>query len=77
MASKNLYIQRRTETKGSVRNVNIRGFFKSIKLGDSSITVECNIGPKGSIRIDEILKSLELDAEKLSAPIRRTYVQWN
>ena len=31
---------------------------------------------KARSRVDEILKLLELDVEKLAAPIRRTNVQW-
>ena len=40
------------------------------------IVVECKISPAGSIRIDEILKLLQLDPDKLAAPIRRASVQW-
>ena len=51
-------------------------FLKSIKLDNRNIAVECKISSAGSIRVDEILKLLELDVEKLEAPVRRTNVQW-
>jgi len=59
-----------------VREVDVRPFLKSIDLNDRNILVECNISSAGSIRIDEILELLELDVEKLAAPIKRTSVQW-
>jgi hypothetical protein len=76
LASENLNLQRRINAKGNIRNVDVRGFLKSIELNGRNITVECNIGSTGSIRIEEILKLLELDVGKLAAPIRRTNVQW-
>jgi hypothetical protein len=77
LASENLYVRRRVDAKGSrVKNVDVRGFLKSIKLGRRGIIVECRIDPVGSIRVDEILGLLELDESKLSGPIRRTNVQW-
>jgi len=59
-----------------IKNVNVRGFLKSIELDPNGIIVECKISSAGSIRVDEILKLLELDVEKLVSPIRRTRVQW-
>ena len=77
LASESLNLQRRINAKGNIRNVDVRGFLKSIELNGRSIIVECNISSTGSIRVEEILKLLELDVEKLAAPIRRTNVQWS
>ena len=49
---------------------------KSIETGDKSLVVECKISSSGTVRVDEILKLLELDTDKLTAPIRRTNVKW-
>lgn len=84
LASESLSLQRRTAIGKSridnrryqIKNVDVRGFLKSINLDRNSIIVECKISPVGSIRVDEILELLELDARKLAAPIRRTNVQW-
>lgn len=77
MTSENLHVHRRMDTKGlRIKNVDVRVFLKSIKLDSRDIMVECNISPAGSIRVNEILKLLELDEGKLSGPIRRTNVQW-
>jgi hypothetical protein len=56
--------------------VDVREFLKSIKLDDRSIIVEYNISSDGSIRIEEILRLLELDEGKLASPVRRTNVRW-
>ncbi len=84
MASESLNIQRQTGARDSrlktqdsrVKNVDVRGFLKSIELGRNSIIVECEISPAGSIRVDEIVKLLNLDVEQLASPIKRTRVQW-
>ncbi len=76
LASENLNLQRRIDAKGNIRNVDVRRFLKSIELNGRSITVECNISSSGSIRVEEILKLLELDVGKLAAPIRRTNIKW-
>jgi len=84
LASESLNLQRPIYTKDSrprtqdqrLKSVDVRGFLKSIELNGRSITVECNISSSGSIRVDEILKLLELDVEKLAAPIRRTNIKW-
>jgi hypothetical protein len=76
LASESLNLERRIDARGNTRNIDVRSFLESIELDDGRITVECKISPAGSIRVDEILNLLELDAGKLAAPIRRTTVQW-
>lgn len=76
LASERLVIQRRIDGKGNIRNVDVRPFVKSAKLADINIMIECAVTPAGSIRVDEILNLVGLDAGKLAAPIRRTKVQW-
>ena len=65
----------RGEGRG-VRNLDVRPFLKSIEAGDKDVVVQCRIDPVGSIRIEEVLRLLELDPEKLTAPIRRISVEW-
>ncbi len=77
LASESLVLQRRMDAKSSkFKNVDVRPFLKSIEIGDKAIVVECKISSAGTIRVEEILKLLELDAEMLTAPIKRTNVKW-
>jgi len=77
LASESINLQRQIDKRNSrIKNIDVRGFLKSIELDGNSIIVECKISSAGSIRVDEILKLLELDVEKLASPIRRTNVQW-
>ena len=77
LASQSISIQRQIGARDSrPKNLDVRGFLKSIELDRNSIIVECKISSAGSIRVDEILKLLRLDVEKLASPIRRTSVQW-
>ncbi len=76
LESKELKLQRRIDARGNTRDLNVRGFLKSVELDDKGVVVECKISSAGSIRIDEILTLLQLDVDKLAAPVRRTNVQW-
>ena len=77
LASESLNLQRRIDAKNSkFNNRDVRPFLKSIEMDDRTIVVECTISSAGTIRVEEILKLLELDTEKLTAPIKRTNVQW-
>jgi len=77
LASASLNLQRRIGPKSSkFKNVDVRGFLKSIELDDRDIVVECKTSSAGTIRVEEILELLELDYGMLAAPIRRTSVQW-
>ncbi len=84
LASESLILERQIGKKKSrienqesrIKNIDVRGFLKSIELDGNSIIVECKISSAGSIRVEEILKLLELDVEKLASPIKRTGVQW-
>jgi len=75
LESESLSLQRwRDEKKSKI--VDVRGFLKSIRISEGAVIVECKVSSAGSIRVDEILRLLELDAEKLAGPIRRTAVEW-
>jgi hypothetical protein len=77
LTNKNLNVQRQTDSENPrYKNIDVRPYLKSIELNDAGIIVECKISTVGSIRVDEILELLELNYEMLSAPIRRTNVQW-
>ena len=79
LESESLKLDRRTGPEGrdtKFRSVDVRSFLKSIQLEGDCVVIECTISPVGSIRVEEILQLLELDVDKLSAPVRRTSVQW-
>jgi radical SAM-linked protein len=77
LASESISVQRQIDKRKSrIKNIDVRAFLESIELEQNSIIVECKISSAGSIRVDEILELLELDAEKLASPIKRTNVKW-
>lgn len=77
LACESLEVQRQTDHKrAKLKNVDVRGFLKSIELDDNNIEVKCKVSSAGTIRVDEILRLLELDVAKLAGPIRRTNVEW-
>jgi len=62
--------------KSKIKEVDVRPFLESMEWDNRGIVIKCKITSAGSIRVDEILKLLEIDVEKLTAPIKRTNVQW-
>jgi hypothetical protein len=77
LAADSLILHRLTGKKAShPKDVDVRGFVKSIELDDGCVSVECEITSTGSIRMEEILDILGLDIEKLAAPIKRQAVSW-
>jgi radical SAM-linked protein len=75
-ANKTLNIERQVDEYGKIRNIDVRPFLNSIEFVGEDVAVECKVGSTGSIRVEEILKLLQLDEEKLASPVRRTNVQW-
>ena len=77
MASDSLNLNRYLNAERSrFKNVDVRPFIKSIAFDNEGIVIECKTSSAGSVRVDEILELLELDEQKLAAPVRRTSVQW-
>ena len=75
-ASELLNVQRYSGENSRAKIVNVRGFLKSLSIDAKMITAECAISPDGSIRVNEILQLLDLDEEKLAAPVSRKNVIW-
>ncbi|MBN1362599.1 MAG: DUF2344 domain-containing protein [Sedimentisphaerales bacterium] len=58
------------------RRIDVRGFLKSLRLEVDRVVVTCAISTGGSIRVDEIMRLLELTVTDLACPVRRTNVVW-
>jgi radical SAM-linked protein len=76
LESESLVVERTAGPKSSTRKVDVRRFLKSIELQNNQIVVKCEITPSGTIRVEEILELLGLEASMLTAPVRRVSVQW-
>lgn len=90
LASDHLYFNRPKSKGGDLRQVDVRPFLSSIELDEKgkadilpedgrasvSIVVKCKISSAGTVRPCEILKMLEIDTQKLAAPVRRTNTEW-
>ena len=59
-----------------LKKINVRDYLESIEFDYRKIMIKFRFTSTGSIRIQEILDLLNLDMDKLAAPIRRTNVQW-
>ena len=76
LAAESLVVERIKPSRPEGRRVDLRPFLKSIRLDGMQMMVECGISDAGSIRVDEIMTLLEVTPADLTAPIRRTHVQW-
>jgi hypothetical protein len=76
MAREHCTIERASGDGKTARNVDVRPFLRSIRLESGRLIVEHTTGDAGSIRIDEILRLLDLRMEDLTGPIRRVNVVW-
>jgi len=77
LASDSLKLQRRLDAQGRTKTVDVRGYLESIEVQGQKVIVKSAFGPQGSIRIEEILSLLQLDAGALAGPVTRTKVLWN
>jgi hypothetical protein len=73
--SETLRLQR-TDPKGKTREIDVRGFLKTIDFADNNIVIECKVSPSGTVRVDELLQLLHIEHRMLASPVKRTKVQW-
>jgi len=76
-AAESLHVLRKTDARGSLREVDVRAFIKSVRIEGERITAECVVGSAGTIRVGEILELLGLDSDKLAGPVARRKVLWH
>ena len=76
MADTSVVVERRLPGDRKARRIDVRPFLEAIRAEQDGVRVTCNVTAAGSIRIAEILQLLELNAEDLTAPVRRTAVHW-
>ena len=77
LTSERLMVERKSPKSRDARCIDVRPFLKSIALDDDGLTVECDVTASGSVRVDEMMRILGLEADGLAGPIRRTRVRWS
>jgi radical SAM-linked protein len=75
-AGEKIMIERRLDEEGSVKLVEVGGFLKSFEQVSEGIKVICKITDKGTIRLDEILRLLGLEPERIGVSMVRKKVNW-
>ncbi|UCG48714.1 MAG: DUF2344 domain-containing protein [Phycisphaerales bacterium] len=77
LGSESIKVRRERGVKGArFKDVDVRGYLKSIEVDERGVFVECRVTGEGSIRVEELLMLLGLDVEKLSGPVVRASVEW-
>lgn len=77
LASGSMKVRRQTDSRGlRFKEVDVRGYLRSVAIEETGVAVECEISRSGSIRIEEIMSLLGLGWEHLAGPVKRIRVQW-
>ncbi len=76
LKAEQLILQRTSGDRGKSRRIDVRPFLESIDTVAGEIKIRCRFTPSGTVRVDELMKLLELREEKLAKPIRRIRVNW-
>ena len=71
-----IVVDRKGHKGKASRQVDAGGYIESVECGASSLTAKCRTTPSGSIRIDEILRLLQLDDSSLAGAVVRKFVGW-
>ena len=75
LASESLVLDR-VAPKKAPRRVDVRPFLRAIHCEGTRAIVECGVSGAGSIRVDEIMKLLDVEPADLASPIRRQNTVW-
>lgn len=76
MASTTCMVERIAPEGKATRRIDVRPFLRSARLEGTDLIVQHAIGAAGSIRVDEILRLLNLQVQDLAGPVRRVNVAW-
>lgn len=75
-AGEKILIQRTVDQSGNCRTVDVGRFLKSFETAQQCVKIVCLVTDGGTIRPDEIIKLLELPAERLGMSMTRKKVNW-
>ncbi len=72
-----IIVNRRSGKRKAPRQVDVSPYIDNLKMENEILMVNCVITQGGSIRIDELMHQLSITPRDLSAPIKRTSVEWS
>jgi radical SAM-linked protein len=67
----------RQHKKGRAKNKEVRDFIEYIELKDNKIAAKCRITGYGSIRVDELMRLLDIKTEDLDGAIKRSCTEFS
>lgn len=76
LAAGPVIIHRRFPDREPSRSIDVADYIDSVECLKNALVVKCRITPAGTVRVDEIMQLLRIDASQLSAPVKRKSVQW-
>ena len=71
-----IMVRRDANPKKRARDIDVSVFINSVKCDVNILAVDCSITSVGSVRVDEIMRLLEIDETKLAGPVKRKSVRW-
>jgi radical SAM-linked protein len=70
-----IFLERRTE-KQKTRTLDMGPFLECLTPAETDVKVQCAVRPEGTVRVDELMRWLELEPADLAQMPRRIAVEW-
>jgi len=70
-------VERQSKGRGPTSQIDVGAYIASATMTGNIVSVDCRITPAGTVRVDEIMQLLGLDAGDIQEGVLRKSVQWN
>jgi radical SAM-linked protein len=74
--AEDIHVLRHQPKKGTDRQVNVGDFVESAAMEDCSAIVRCRLTEAGAVRVDELMRILEIEQPMLAGAVTRRNVRW-
>lgn len=75
-SGRRIEVQRYRAKKKIQQPFDISPFVEELSFSGNRIEVFCRVGQEGSVRIDELMQWLCIEANEFKEPVKRTEIQW-
>ncbi|MBL7214173.1 MAG: DUF2344 domain-containing protein [Phycisphaerae bacterium] len=75
-AGRPIEVQRYRAKKKTQQPFDISPFVEQLCFSENQVEIFCRVSQEGSVRIDELMQWLHLEADQLKEPVKRTEIQW-
>ncbi len=70
-------IQRYWAKKRKYKQVDIAPYLELLAFTEDKIELDCGVSQSGTVRVDELIRWLQIESRELAEPICRTEIKWS